>query len=71
MRAMRALVAWIFLLSDISTGMSRRLRYHHFGLITVVHRLDAWSSERGMRHRAWHSDRGGDALKGQRHDQYP
>lgn len=47
---------------------------HHVRIVAVVHVQRLRTRHLGMRrqhHRAWQCDRGGDALRGQRHDQYP
>jgi hypothetical protein len=55
----------------IGADALRRFRRHHSGLVAVIHDLSTVLCARGMRHRAWQFNRGGAALHGQRHDQYP
>lgn len=68
MLLVRPLIAGHVLMSGYLAGMRRRHR--HSGFIAIVSHLHlAYGS--GVAHRAWRFDRGGDALNGQRHDQYP
>ena len=71
MLLMGTLIAGDVVMSGSGAGIVRNLRRHHRLIITIIPHADALARCRAMRHRARESDRGGDALYGQRHDQYP
>jgi len=71
MLLMGTLIAGDVVMSGSSAGIVRNLRQHHRLVITIIPHTDALARCGAMRNRTRESGRGGDALYGQRHDQYP
>lgn len=63
----------VMICGDAGVRLCGRLghRHRHLMLVAVIHDRSFRACRCGMRHSAWRCDRGGDALHGQRHDQYP